>query len=379
MGVVLKYLGQLCLVAAALTLVPFFASIVWSDGASAVRYCLVGAMLAAFGAYGARLPRPPHVQHNEALVIAAGMFVIVSLVMTVPMMGYGMGFMDGWFEATSAVTTTGLSTTHSIEDKPQSFLFCRAWMQWYGGLGFVVLSLGLAIRPGLAARQLALTQSDDEDIIGGTRAHAQRVLIIYASLTIAGMTALWFAGADWFDSMVHCFAAVSTGGFSTHDNSLAAFSLPVQITTTLITVLASVSLPLYWLSNRDDCWTLFHDIQLRTLLLCGLMTASCLLALMMTQGAYSWQQALRNALLNAMSAQTTAGFSTVNIAELDPGSKLVMIFSMAIGGGTGSTAGGFKILRLLIVLRPATNHSADDAAKGCRAVIAICGTAMGIG
>ncbi len=150
---VLKYLGQLCLVAVVLTLVPLIASLVWGDYAFSLRYGIVAALLAGFGVSSSRFPRPRRVQHNEALVITAGMFVVTSLIMAVPMMGSRLDFIDAWFESTSAVTTTGLSVTATVEDKPKTFLFSRAWMQWYGGLGIVVLSLGLAIQPGLAARR----------------------------------------------------------------------------------------------------------------------------------------------------------------------------------------------------------------------------------
>lgn len=349
--VVLKYLGQLCLVAAALTVVPLAASVGWGDYGISLRYSIVAALLAAFGVLGARLPSPRKVQHNEALVIAAGMFVVTSLVMTVPMMGSGLSFIDAWFESTSAVTTTGLSTTATVEDKPRTFLFGRAWMQWYGGLGIVVLSLGLAMQPGLASRRLALTQSDEDDIVGSTRAHARRVLLIYGCLTAFGIVAIWLAGAGWFDAVVHCFAAVSTGGFSSHDSSLAAFPLNVQIVVTVLALAAAVSLPLYWLTTRGQLRTLVTDIQLWTLLLCGGVASMLLFALFLTEGTMPWDQALPRAILNALSAQSTAGFSTVDISELDASSKLVLIGSMAIGGGTGSTAGGFKVLRLLIMLR----------------------------
>lgn len=351
LAVVLKYLGQLCLVAAVLTLVPLIASILWGDFAISVRYGIVAALLGGFGASCSRLPCPRGVQHNEALVIAAGMFVITSLIMTAPMMGSGLNFIDAWFESTSAVTTTGLSTTATVEDKPRTFLFGRAWMQWYGGLGIVVLSLGLALQPGLVARRLALTQSDEEDIVGGTRAHARRVLVIYCCLTAAGITSLWLTGAPWLDAVVHCFAAVSTGGFSSRDDSLAAFPMTVQVVVTLIAVAASISLSLYWLSGRKQLRTLVTDGQLWMLLLCGTVTSGLLFGLFLRQGSMAWPEAVRQATLNAFSAQTTAGFSTVNISELDPGSKLVLIGSMAIGGGTGSTAGGFKVLRLMILLR----------------------------
>jgi trk system potassium uptake protein TrkH len=176
------------------------------------------------------------------------------------------------------------------------------------------------------------------------------VFLIYSGLTAAGIFALGILGAGWFDAVVHCFAAVSTGGFSSHDDSLASFSLPVQIAVTVTALACSVSLPLYWLSSRRPWRRLLTDPQLWTLFLCGGLATALLFALFATRGQMPWPEALGHAGLCAFSAQSTAGFSTVDISDLDNGSKLILIGSMAIGGGTGSTAGGFKVLRLLIVL-----------------------------
>jgi trk system potassium uptake protein TrkH len=157
-------------------------------------------------------------------------------------------------------------------------------------------------------------------------------------------------GAGWFDAVVHCLAAVSTGGFSTRDKSHAAFSTPIQLVITGLTLIAAIPLHLYWISNRKKFWNLLNDVQTRTLLLCVVTTTLALFGLMLAGGTFTWPQALRHAALNACSAQTTAGFSTIDISDMDAGAKLVMICSMAIGGGAGSTAGGCKLIRLLIVL-----------------------------
>ncbi len=101
--------------------------------------------------------------------------------------------------------------------------------------------------------------------MGSTRAHAQRILLIYCSLTVVGVAALWLAGAAWLEALVHGLAAVSTGGFSSRDNSLAAFPMAVQVVATVIAAGASISLPLYWLSGRKQLRTLVTDVQLWTL------------------------------------------------------------------------------------------------------------------
>ena len=158
--VVFKYFGQLCLVLAALTLVPLVVSVIFGDTPISLRYGMVIGGLAALGAGLARLRAPARVQANEGMVLVALMFLFTPLVMSYPMMGSGLGFLDALFEAISGVTTTGLSTKATLVDAPQTFLFARAWMQWYGGLGVVVLSLALIMQPGLVAKGLAVTEAE---------------------------------------------------------------------------------------------------------------------------------------------------------------------------------------------------------------------------
>ena len=124
--VVFKYFGQLCLVLAALTLVPLVLSVIFGDTLISLRYGMVIGGLAALGVGLARLKTPDRVQANEGMVLVALMFIFTPLVMTYPMMGSGLGFLDALFEAVSGVTTTGLSTKATLVGAPQTFLFARA-------------------------------------------------------------------------------------------------------------------------------------------------------------------------------------------------------------------------------------------------------------
>ena len=128
--VVFRYFGQLCLVLAALTLVPLVMSIVFGDTSISLRYGMVIGGFAVLGAGLARLRAPSRVQANEGLVLVALMLLFTPLVMSYPLMGSGLGFLDAFFEAVSGVTTTGLSTKATLVGAPPTFLFARAWMQW---------------------------------------------------------------------------------------------------------------------------------------------------------------------------------------------------------------------------------------------------------
>jgi trk system potassium uptake protein TrkH len=349
---VMKYFGQLCIVLALLTLVPLGVSLISGNYVVSLRYAVVVAGVFLLGFFLQRLPSVKRLQTNEAMVITALIFLFAALVTVWPTMAAGLSFFDAFFETISAVTTTGLSVTASVSDKSAAFLFSRAWMQWVGGLGIVILSVATMIQPGLAAKRIGDIGDYEEDLVGSTRAHARRVMVVYAILTGAGFLVLGLLGAGWFNALLYSFAAVSTGGFSPHDASLAGLNnewLPPVVI--LFSVFGAIPLVLYFRSRKEGIKVLLHDYQIQGFLAAGLLTMLLLVLFLWTRDGLNWTQALRHGALNAFSAQSTAGFASLDVSGLDAGSKLTLIFSMFLGGSIGSTAGGIKILRLLILLR----------------------------
>jgi trk system potassium uptake protein TrkH len=335
-----------------MTVVPLAVSLLFGDYHVSLRYIIVVVGIFILSAGLMRLPAPKRLQSNEAMVISALIFLFTPLVMSWPMMASGLGFLEALFETISAVTTTGLSTTSTVADKSDTFLFARAWMQWVGGLGIVVLSLAVMIQPGLVAKRLGDMEDYEENLIGGTRAYARRVFITYAVLTGCGILALGLLGTGWFDAILYCFAAVSTGGFSPHDGSLAGLeSHPAQAMVILLSIAGGVSLILYQRLSRDGWRAVLDDRQMQGFFIAGLIMTMLLTFSLWMQSGLPWSRALGHGALNALSAQSTAGFASLNLSKINAGSKLVLIFSMFLGGSVGSTAGGIKILRLLILMR----------------------------
>jgi len=346
--VLLRYFGQLCLVLAALTLVPLIMSVIFGDAILSLRYGIVIGGLTALGASLARLRAPSRIQTNEGMVLIALIFLFTPLVMSYPMMDSELGFLDAFFEAISGVTTTGLSTKTTLIDASPPFLFARAWMQWVGGLGIVVFSLALVIQPGLVAKGLTVTETEADDLVGGTRARARKVLKVYGILTALGIIGSWSTGLGFIDAVQYTLAAVSTGGFAPHDSSLATLGWPAQVWITLLCLAGATPLMFYQQVGTEKRRVTTDFLQLYALVLASLIVSLAVGATMWLSGGMSWPQILLHAPLLASSAQTTAGFSSMSCAQLDAGSKLVLIFSMLVGGGAGSTGGGFKLLRLLM-------------------------------
>jgi len=346
---ILKYFGQLCLVLAALTLMPLAISVIYGETAISLRYLVVVLGLILLGAGLARLHAPTDMQANEGMVLVTLIFLFTPLVMSYPMMGSGLSFIDALFEAISGVTTTGLSTMATVSKVPEALLFSRAWMQWYGGLGIVVLSLALLIHPGLVAKGLAATETEVDDLVGGTKAHARRVLKIYVLLTVIGIAGAVLAGTGTMNAVLYTMAAVSTGGFAPVDTSLTPLNTAAQWWITLLCLSGAVPLTLYFRVLRKKRSSV-DMLQLFLIIGAAVITSLLLGASMWLIDDTPWRSILHHAPLMALSAQTTAGFSSMPSSQLDAGSKLVLIFSMLIGGGVGSTAGGFKLFRLLIVI-----------------------------
>lgn len=271
-----RYCGQFLLVTAALNLVIVAFALFNSDTAIAVSYaavigglCLLGLVLVKIKAHG-------HIQMNEAMVLTTLVFIMVPLIATIPLLISGTPFVDALFETVSAATTTGLSTLGPIGQRPMTFTFARAWMQWYGGLGIVVLSLSMIVRPGMSALRLSSLDAPD-DLVGGTRAHARRVFQVYCVLTCCGLLAWLLLGGRPLQGLFYVLAAVSTGGFAPTDGSFADLSgLRLAWVATLTSISGAIPLALYHNVWRTGWRKLFGNVELRALLAaCAVMT--CLL------------------------------------------------------------------------------------------------------
>lgn len=348
--VVLRYVGELGLVLGLAALVPTLGAALLGELHLVPLYGLAGALLVGLGLLARRKPAARELQRNEALVVTAAAFALSPLVMSGPLVVQGIPWSDALFEAVSGFTTTGLSTLASVEEHSRTFLLARAWMQWMGGLGFVALSLALILEPGIATRRLGASGLDPAEVAASMRTYARRVLLIYLGLTGFAVILLLALGATGFDAVVHTLAGVSTGGFAPRDTSLAPLGRGLQCAVLGVALLGAVSLPLYAELRRGHWRRLRDDVEIRALLLLIAVVAGCLVLSVGLDGGPPGVRLPDLALL-AVSAQTTAGFSTFALGELPESAKAVLILSMITGGSVGSTAGGIKLLRLLVVLR----------------------------
>jgi len=191
--------------------------------------------------------------------------------------------------------------------------------------------------------QLANAASLEEDPAESVRIHARRVLAVYLLLTACGFALVLSSGLPPIEAWIHTLSAISTGGFSAFRDNLAGLGRGAQLALLAVAFLGALPLPLFYRVYMRGAQSLFMELELRALAAAVAITA----LLLWTLG----QLAPMDALLQALSAQTGTGFSTLDIGALDPPAKWTLVLSMATGAGIGSTAGGVKLLRVLILIR----------------------------
>jgi len=269
----------------------------------------------------------------------------------------GLSYTDAFFESLSGWTTTGATVITGLDELPKSILWYRQQLQWLGGMGIIVLAVAVLPMLGIGGMQLFRAETPgpvkDSKLTPRITETAKALWYIYLSLTIACATAYWFAGMSLFDAIGHSFATVAIGGFSTHDASLGFFNSPTIEAIAMIFMVISVlnfGLHFYAWKNKS-LLHYFMDSEFKFLLWIlgggALLTVS---ALWLTD-TYTLSESIRNGLFQLISIATTTGFGTEGFAEW-PVFLPVLLFMMAfIGGCAGSTGGGMKVIRILLIYK----------------------------
>ena len=334
-GVILKYLGHLGMALGVIVSVPMIASLFFGEWNFFLYYLAISAASLILGYRFSKITTADSIQHNEVITVICLSFFGGSLIAALPLMADGFSFANALFEAISGITTTGLTMVTRWDSLSATTYFTRAWLQWTGGLGILIFSLALLPRHGIIVKMPESLQSDNEDPIGGSRHHAQVILYVYCFFTILGIFGMLFMGSGLYDAVLLVLASVSTGGFSPYPESIANISRMQQIGLLGLAFLCAISLPFYY-----KLWN--HRVLLtqQSIQAIGMVVFCSLVSLALGWTIDSW--------IVGVSAQTTTGFSSIDISPLADSKKLILSISMLIGGGVGSTAGGFKILRLLL-------------------------------
>jgi trk system potassium uptake protein TrkH len=263
---------------------------------------------------------------------------------------------DAFFEAASGFTTTGATILADVEVLPEPIQLWRCFSHWLGGMGIVLL--GIAILPlvghgGMQLYRAEFSGARSERLKPRIAETALALWKIYLALTAAEFLALRWAGMSGFEALCHSFSTLGTGGYSTRNASIAGFGSPVvEWVVIVFMLLAGVSFVQHYrllVEHRPGAF--FSDFELRAYLLLGLVSAALILPTLVLHSGYEADRAVRAAVFQVASILTTTGFATEDFELWHPLPHVILFGLMFVGGSTGSTAGGVKIARIVLLAR----------------------------
>lgn len=357
---VIRMLGRVLLVLAVAQLAPLPWCLLPFES-DAARGLLAGS--AACAALGLAFSFLGHdrgeLYRREGVLVVVGAWLLASLGGAVPYVVSGAipNPIDALFESSSGFTTTGASILLDIEAVPAAILLWRSMTQWLGGIGIVVLFVALLSELGPGARflfKLEVPGPKAEILHAGVHHTAVALFRIYLVITSVQVGLMMLLGTSLFDALTHAFATVSTGGFSPYSDSVAHFGPAIQFLILCFMLIAGVNFSLYQtLATRRDA-TAFRDAELRVYLVIFAIATSIVAFDVWFVGQIEGPgRALLDAGFQIASVMTTTGFATADFDRWPGLSQIVLVGLMFIGGCAGSTAGGIKIIRLMIGLKVA--------------------------
>jgi trk system potassium uptake protein TrkH len=335
-------------------------SLLYADG----QWSLFVESLVIAAAAGLALWLPNAGQRDELSVRDGFLFVtlfwaLLSIVGSLPfILGLHLGITDAIFESVSGFTTTGATVIVGLDRLPPSILYHRQQIQWLGGMGIIVLAVAILPLLGVGGMQLYRAEASGvakQDKITPRIAETARVLwIIYFTLTLACALSYWVAGMTMFDAVGHAFTTVATGGFSTHDASIGHYDSPLIESIAIVFMLAGgVNFAIHFMAWRHlSCRPYCSDPEVRGYGIIFLISTLFVAASLYWAGAYtSSGQSLRQAAFQVASVLSSTGFGTDSFASWPLHIPLILVILSFTGGCAGSTAGGIKILRIMLLAK----------------------------
>jgi trk system potassium uptake protein TrkH len=363
--VIIRTLGVLFLLFSTTLLPPIGISLYYGDGE--LQHFSITFAIALLVGILLWLPfrRDAHaIRSRDGFLIVGLMWSAMSLLGAVPfMLALDISFADAFFESASGYTTTGATVLIGLDQMSRSILFYRQEIQWLGGIGVIVLAVALLPMLGIGGMQLYKAETagplKEERFTPRLARTARGLVVVYAVLTVACAASYWVAGMDLFDAIAHSLSTVATAGYSTHDASLAFFdSVPVEAVAAVFMLIGGISY-----NEHFIVWRTLHlqrygrDTQTRAfMLIIAFAIAVTTLTLFVTRTYGSVGESLRYATFEVVSVMTTTGFGIADFSLWPLALPIVLIFTGLIGGCAGSSAGGIKVIRFVVLFKQVGIH-----------------------
>jgi len=368
LGILSNILGRILIIMGAVLLVPLPVAMIFGELFAAPGFIL-GSILSLSLGLVLYLPfrRSTEARNKHGMMAAALIWLIIPLVGAVPFAVVGgaippnsnlvcnMTFLDGYFEAMSGWTGTGLTMVINEELLPRSIQFWRTITQWVGGVGVIVLMLAILARPGTGAFSLYAGEGRADRLEPRIIDTVRQIWKIFVIYTVLGILLLILIGMPAWDAVNHAMTALATGGFSVKNNSIGSYNNPLfEIAIIPLMLLGAISFVVHNHVFRRHFRELIYDVQNKVLFgLCILGTALLTTELLVRGMVTSFLQSIRFSVFQFVSALTCTGLQTADVGAWSPSAKIVLSMAMIAGGAAGSTVGGIKLVRLILVTKGA--------------------------
>ncbi|MDC1027296.1 TrkH family potassium uptake protein [Candidatus Thioglobus sp.] len=298
---------------------------------------------------------------REGVLIVVSFWIVLSLFGTLPFLITesisNLSFSNAFFESMSGLTTTGATVLSQLDDLPKSILFYRQQLQWLGGMGIIVLAVAVLPLLGVGGMELYHAESSGiakDRLTPKLRNTAIALWKIYLSLTVLCALAYFFSGMSIFDAVSHSFSTVAIGGFSTHDSSIGYFnSIPIEMIAMFFMFLAGINFSLHFVAwNNRSLVDYIKDSEFKTYAMVLLSASAIVVTALSLNGEYgSTSETIRHSLFQTISIATTTGFTSQNYSNWPAAIPVFLIMVSFIGACVGSTGGGIKVVRVLVMFR----------------------------
>ena len=360
--VILRILGLLMLLFSCTLLPPIVTGLIYDDGAvlpfveAFVLTVVIGFLLYL-----------PVRHHRDELRLRDGFLVVVLFWTVLGVAGglpiylsgvYDISVTDSVFESISGITTTGATVIVGIDQLPHSLLLYRQELQWLGGMGIIVLAVAVLPMLGVGGMQLFRAETPgpvkDTKLTPRITETAKALWYIYLGLTVACCLAYWLAGMSFFDAMSHSFSTVAIGGFSTHDASIGYFdSTAIQFIAIVFMLLSGINFAIHFIAFRHRSLKPYQrDAEFRTYILVLVVVSVITVGYLQLKHTFdSTTESIIEGLFQVVSIGTTTGYTTAEYYSWPGFLPVLLLYVSFIGGCSGSTGGGIKVIRILLLVK----------------------------
>jgi len=295
---------------------------------------------------------------RQAFVLTITSWILIAIFGAIPFIytSSSLSYTDAFFESVSGITTTGATVITNLDVLPEGILIWRSLLQWFGGIGIIVLAMAILPTLQIGGMQLLHMEHDDpyEKTIPKINKFVLEIFVLYVCLTLICCLLYYFNGMSGFDAIIHCMTTISTGGFSNHNLSFAYYnSQSIEYIGVLFMIIGSLPFVIYLQVIHGQKNSILKDDQIRLFFIILIIIIFCTVLWLINNQSLDFYSSFRIAIFNIISILTGTGYSSSNFSNWGSFGLVIMIVIMFIGGCAGSTTGGIKIFRLQLLFRGA--------------------------